>query len=119
MRGLWELESDPELKAAYANGLRASDAVAAERLRIAQQFDNDDQRKCLLDWRELNKRWRKQASAEEAYTLGHEHLLLSDKLSPRRVYEYQFVSEPVFAAFVVSLCPDSTVLRKHAQRFSM
>ena len=41
MRGLWELESDPELKAAYANEL-GQRGGRAEQLRIAQQFDNDD-----------------------------------------------------------------------------
>ncbi|MCX6898557.1 MAG: hypothetical protein NT105_07640 [Verrucomicrobia bacterium] len=114
LRGLWELETDPTLKAAYEQGLKASATVAAESLPLAEQFDNNDQQKFLLDWRELNTLWREQKSVSEASKLAHEQLRLLDSLSPRRGYEARLVREPMFAAWVVSLCPDPAVLRQHA-----
>lgn len=114
LRGLWELETNPTLKAAYEQGLKASAAVAAESLPLAREFDNNDQRRFLLDWRELNSLWREQKSVSEAVTLAQEQLRLLDSLSPRRVYEVQLMREPLFAAWVVSLCPDPAVLRQHS-----
>ena len=114
LRGLWELESDPALKAAYAKGLRASAAVAAESLALALEFDNDDQQTFLLDWRVLNSLWREQKSVKEARDLAVKQLDLLDSLSPRRGYEARLVREPLFAAWVVTLCPDRAVLQQHA-----
>ena len=114
LRGLWELETDPTIKAAYEQGLMASATVAAESLPLAVQFDNNDQKKFLLDWRELNTLWREQKSVSEATKLALEQLALLDSLSPRREYEARFVREPLFAAWVVSLCPDPAILRQHA-----
>jgi len=114
LRGLWELESDPALKAAYEQGLRASAMVAAESLPLALEFNNNDQQEFLLDWRELNALWHKQNSVKEALELALEQLRLLDCLSPRRVYEVRLMREPLFAAWVVTLCPDLEVLRRHA-----
>lgn len=113
LRGLWELEHDPTLKAAYEQGLRASAAVAAESLPLARGFDNNDQQAFLLDWRELNTLWREQKSVNDAVKLALEQLKLLDSRSPRRVYEVRLMREPLFAAWVVSLCPDPAVLRRH------
>lgn len=114
LRGLWELETDPALKAAYEEGLRASATVGAESLPLAVQFDNNDQQEFLIDWRELNTLWHEQKSVSEASKLARKQLDLLDSLSPRRGYEARFVREPMFAAWVVSLCPDLAVLRQHA-----
>jgi hypothetical protein len=114
LRGLWELERDPALRAAYEQGLRASAAVAAESLPLALEFDNNDKRRFLLDWREINALWREQGSVREARELAMKQLALLDSLSPRRVYESRFVREPLFAAWVITLCPDQEVLRRHA-----
>ncbi len=114
LRGLWEMESDPALKAAYEEGLRASAAVAAESLPLALEFDNNDKQRFLLDWREINALWREQGSVREARDLAMKQLALLDSLSPRRVYENRLVREPLFAAWVITLCPDREILRWHA-----
>ncbi|MDD4870311.1 MAG: hypothetical protein PHR77_07100 [Kiritimatiellae bacterium] len=114
LRGLWEMENDPKLKAAYEQGLKASAEVAVESLPLAEQFDNNDKQKFLLDWRELNSLWHKQKTVREAIDLAKKQLLLLDSLSPRRVYEIQYMREPLFAAWVITLCPDPAVLRQHA-----
>jgi len=113
LRGLWELESDAKLKSTYEEGLKASAAVAAESLPLAAEFDNDDRRTFLLDWREMNTLWREQNSVREAIDLAKEQLRLLDSRSPRRVYEIRHVREPLFGAWVVTLCPDADVVRPH------
>lgn len=114
LRGLWELEEDPNLKAAYGQGLSASAAVAAESLPLALEFDNNDQRAFLLDWRELNALWREQHSVKETHELAEKQLCLLDSLSPRREYEVRLMREPLFAAWAVTLCPEPEVVRQHA-----
>lgn len=113
LRGLWELESDRALKAEYEQGLKASAGIAEQNLPLALQFDNDDRRKFLLDWRVLNTVWREQKTVTEAVTLAQEQLRLLDSLSPRRVYEVQLMREPIFAAWVITLCPDPAIVRPH------
>lgn len=114
LRGLWELERDPTLKAAYEQGLRASARTAAESLPLALEFDNSDRQTFLLDWRELNTLWHEQHSVREARELAEKQLRLLDSLSPRRGYEVRLVREPLFAAWVVTLCPDPEIVRRHA-----
>ncbi|MEW6359659.1 MAG: hypothetical protein AB1696_25200 [Planctomycetota bacterium] len=114
LRGLWEMETDPRLKAAYEEGLKVSAAVGAEGVPLALDFDNDDQQKFLLDWRTMNTLWREQKSVKEALDLAREQLRLLDSLSPRRGYEARLVREPLFSAWVVTLCPDPEVVRRHA-----
>lgn len=114
LRGLWEMEDDPRLKDIYARGLAASAAVAAESLSLAQEFDNDDRQRFLIDWRPLNAMWSPQNSVREAIDLAKKQLDLLDSMSPRRVYEVRYMREPIFAAWVISLCPDPSILRQYA-----
>ena len=116
LRGLWEMEKDPALRSAYEQGLKASATVAAESLSLAEQFDNNDQRFFLLDWRKLNSLWCEQKTVRETIDLAKKQLSLLDSLSPRRVYEVQFMREPLFAAWVITLCPDPAVLRQFAPK---
>lgn len=113
LRGLWELETDPVLEAAYEEGLRESAKVAAESLPLALQFDNNDRQTFLLDWRALNTLWRPQNSVKETLDLARKQLDLLDSLSPRRVYEVRFMREPIFAAWVVTFCPDRAAVEPH------
>jgi hypothetical protein len=114
LRGLWELEEDPAIKAAYEQGLIASAAVGAESLPLAFKFDNDDKKEFLLDWRALNTLWKEQKSVRDALDIGRKQLHLLDSLSPRRVYEVQLMREPLFGAWTIALCPDKNVLQQHA-----
>lgn len=116
LRGLWEMENDPALRTAYEQGLKASAAVAAASLPLAEQFDNEDRRYFLLDWRKLNSLWCEQKSVREALDLARKQVALLDSLSPRRVYELQFMREPLFAAWTITLCPDPAVLRQFAPK---
>lgn len=115
IRGLWELEKDPALKAAFAIGLKASASLAAESLPLAAQFDHRDRSTFNPDWRaSMLPLWKPQRTEQEAQDLAHLQLREFLKASPRRAKETAFIREPTSAAWIVTLCPDATVVRKHA-----
>jgi len=114
LRGLWELEQDGALKAAYARGLAASVKMAADGVPLAAKYDNENQQRALLDWRELNAWWRPQHSEEEAVEVAQVQSKELGARSPRRYQEFTFVREPAFAAWVVTLCPDRAEVEPHA-----
>ena len=114
LRGLWELENDAVLKAVYAQGLAASAKLASESLSLAQQFDNADTSPFEMDWRVMNQEWKPQMTEKEAQELAIAQLKNFMKLAPRRGKETAFIREPTAAAWIVTLCPDETVLKTHA-----
>jgi hypothetical protein len=115
LRGLWEMETDPALKAAFRKGLRASAQLAAESLPLAMQFDPADQSRFTIDWRtSMLPLWKPQKTEQEAQDLAHAQLREFNKTSPRRNKETAFVREPTSAAWIVTLCPDADVVQKHA-----
>ncbi len=115
LRGLWELETDPTLKAAYAHGLTASAKLAAESLPLAMQFDPADTSIFKLDWRvSMLPLWKPQRTELEASTLAEQQLREFIKTSPRRQKETAFIREPTSAAWIVTLCPDREITHQYA-----
>lgn len=114
LRGLWELETDAELKADFARGLVASAKLAAECLPLAQQFDNADTSHFEMDWRVMNKDWKPQQNEHEAAALAQAQLRSFMKLAPRRGKETAFIREPTAAAWIVTLTPDKVQLNELA-----
>ncbi len=102
LRALWEMETDKELKAAYARGLQAGAVLALESLPIGMKFNNEDQQKFEADWRIMNQWWKPQQTELEAVALAQAQLKEFGKLAPRRGQEVNGVREPAFAAWVVS-----------------
>lgn len=113
LRGLWELEQDPEVKAAYGRGLAASAALAAGGLEMHAKFKVDAPQKFHHDWRVLNQWWRPQHSEQDAVDVAIFQVKELGKLSPQRYQEHSFVREPCYAAWVVTLCPDPAVVAAH------
>jgi hypothetical protein len=115
LRGLWELEKDETLRAAFAQGLQASADVAFQYLPLAQQFDRDDKSFFDPDWRRcMLPLWKPQQTEQEAQDLAHEQLRAFCKQSPRRSKECDFVREPASAAWIVTLAPDPVILTQRA-----
>ncbi|MCB1226432.1 MAG: hypothetical protein KDK99_11510 [Verrucomicrobiales bacterium] len=113
LRGLWELESDPALKAIYREGLIATAHLAAESLPLALQFDNADTSYFEMNWRVMNAEWKPQTTEQEAQALAQVQMKMFRQLAPRRGKETAFVREPSAAAWNVMLCPDTDVLKQH------
>lgn len=110
LRGLWELETDPELKEAYYQGLCHSAELARDSLPPAAQLDNEDTRHFECDWRVVNELWREQSSVDEAVEVAMSQLAMLGSVSPRLPYEASLVREPLFAAWIVTLCPEQELV---------
>lgn len=115
LRGLWEMEDDPERKSAYLEGLRGSAQLAAESLPLALQFDHEDPRPFSCNWRVMNEVWQEEQTIEGTVALAERGLARQRQESPRTPYEAALVREPMFAAWVVSLCPDRAFVEPHTE----
>lgn len=114
LRALWELEKDEALRAAYARGLQASADLAFESLPMAQKFDIADTSFFEMNWRVMNKDWKPQQTEQEAAALARVQSQALKKVSPRRSMETVYVREPTAAAWIVTLAPDTDILKKRA-----
>lgn len=115
LRSLWELETEADVKAAFARGLQASADLALTGLPLAEQFPQDDPRGFSGDWRTpMLPLWKPQRTAQEAADLAGAQLREFLKVSPRRGLETAFVREPTASAWVVTLAPDPAVLAERA-----
>lgn len=106
LRGLWEMENDPALKSVYAEGLRHSAELAAKSLGLIENFDVNGAEVFNVDWRVMNNAWKPQQSEAEAVQVALAGLKLQHSASPRMHIEKDYLREPCFAAWVVTLCPD-------------
>jgi hypothetical protein len=114
LRGLWEMETNADLKSVYANGLAASAKLAAEALPLAQKWDNADTSPFEMNWRVMNAEWKPQTTEKEAQELAMVQMKSFLKVAPRRGKETAFIREPTAAAWIVTLCPDAAILKTHA-----
>ncbi len=112
LRGLWEMEDDPQLRARYAEGLRASAHLAAESLPLAEQFPNDDDTPFCADWRVMLRTWRPQQTEQEVVDLAGEQLRILGAASPRSGLEARLAREPLYAAWIVTLCSDRDLVEE-------
>lgn len=115
LRGLWEMEEDATRKAAYAEGLKHSAELSAKSLELCQNFDPDNKEHCEHDWRIMNEAWKPQHSEAETVAVAMAGLKVQGKASPRHHLEKDWVREPCFAAWVVTLCPDAAYVSQHKE----
>jgi len=115
LRALWELETDPKVKAAFARGLAASLKVAAESLALAKRYDPQELAAFDMDWRRsMFPLWKPQTTAKDAQAVAGPQLRAFRKASPQRGRESAHVREPAAAAWIVTLCPDAKVVERYA-----
>jgi hypothetical protein len=110
---LWEMESEPALRDAYAQGLRASAELAAKSLPLCREFDVNGKEHFEHDWRVMNAAWKPQHSEAETVEVANAGLRVQHRASPRLHLEKDYVREPCFAAWVVTLCPDDKLVARH------
>lgn len=113
LRALWEMETDTALKAAYAEGLRHSAELAAQSLPLIEKFDVNGTEKFDVNWRVMNQAWKPQQSEADAVEVAIAGLKLQHAASPRMHIEKDYLREPCFAAWVVTLCPDRDFVMSH------
>ncbi len=115
LRALWEMEDDAGRKAAYAEGLRNSAALAAKSLPLCEKFDPENTEHFEHDWRVMNEAWKLQMSEADTVAVAQAGLKAQGKASPRMHLEKNWVREPCFAAWVVTLCPDKDFVAQHRE----
>lgn len=115
LRALWEMETDPARKAAYAEGLLHSAELSAKSLPLIEKFDNDGKEVFNVDWRVMNEAWKPQHSEEDAVAVALAGLRVQHAASPRMHIEKDYLREPCFAAWVVTLCPDVEFVKQHRE----
>jgi hypothetical protein len=109
VRALWEMETDPALRAAYEKGLNASARSAAIDIGRWHQLDHGDLKPFLSNWRTLNQWWKPQHTEQDALDVAQAQLDQLVKMSPRRDQELGLVREPLWMAWIVTLAPDRTL----------
>lgn len=114
LRALWEMETDPALRDIFAEGLRRSAELAATSLELCAKFDPADTTHFEHDWRLMNEAWKPQHSEAETVAVALAGLDVQHRVSPRMTLEKDYVREPCFAAWVVTLCPDAEFVAGHA-----
>ncbi len=112
---LWEMETDTELKKAYEEGLNASARSAAEGVRLWHQFDNKERPKFEGNWRLLNQWWKPQHSEQDALDVAQVQNSELVKMSPRRVQELNYMREPVWMSWIVTMAKDKTIIEENKE----
>lgn len=103
IRELLLLETDPRIRSAYHNALRKHAVSAIPHMKLYRQFDNNHQLVHQTDWRYLNRFWKPQANCQEARVLGLDQVHYGYLISPAGPYEFDYMTEPLFAAWVIVL----------------
>lgn len=115
LRALWEMETDPVLREAYAQGLKSSAMLSALSLPMCKKFDPDNTEHFEHNWRLMNEAWKPQQSEAETVAVANAGLRVQHRISPRLHLEKDWVREPCFAAWVVTLCPDRALVEQHRE----
>ncbi|MBO9607002.1 MAG: hypothetical protein J7639_13670 [Paenibacillaceae bacterium] len=112
LRELMLLEDDPQRKAMFRSGLAANArrafAYIANEAYVA--YDNDNTIPFDPDWRFLNEWWEPQESVADALRVAGVQIREWNKRSPRKLYEGQYMREPLFAAWFVTLAGDPALV---------
>lgn len=111
LKELSSLEKDEAVKHAYLTALKLNALSAVRHMQMYSNFDNDNALTFQVNWRYLNDLWRPQTNSKEARLLGFEQVNLARKISPRAPYEFDFMTEPLFAAWVIVLSNDDELIR--------
>jgi len=107
------MERDESLRTSYAKGLRATAEMAVAGMQQRQEFDAAAVLHYESDWRKLNALWKPQQTNNEAEEIAALQLQEINRLSPARRAELRPAREAMFAAWVVTLCPDRDFVKQH------
>jgi hypothetical protein len=115
LRALWEMEDDAARRDVYAEGLKNSATLSARSLPLCKNFDPNNTIHFEHNWRLMNEAWKPQHSEADAVAVANAGLRVQSRVSPRLHLEKDWVREPCFAAWVVTLCPDKAFVAQHRE----
>jgi len=93
--------------------MAASARLAAQSLSLCRRVDRDGAQMFLSDWRALHRWWQPQRSEADAVRVAEAQSKELGRLSPRRGPELNGVREPLFAAWVTTLCPERDLVNSY------
>ncbi|RRJ97705.1 hypothetical protein Ga0100231_004255 [Opitutaceae bacterium TAV4] len=122
LRALRDMEKDDAIAQKYQSGLAQSARNALANLKRWREFNETTAASMQfdIDWRPLNQTssgWVPQESQGAAFKLGLHQYGQWRRISPRRIYENDFMRDPLFAAWVVFLSDDAESLAIARQEF--
>lgn len=112
---LVRLETDSLSRAAYQKAQLNNARKAISHMRLYTKFSNANAFTYEINWRQFNTYWRPQHDCWEARKLGLEQVEEGYKLSPRNRYEFDYMTEPLFAAWVIVMSDDKTLIQSVSQ----
>lgn len=123
LRALIQMETDETVRAAYREALNKNAERALPHLLLHRQFSSEaaDQLPFNVDWRSLNdpaNGFVPQKDIKEAIKLGIYQYQPWKKLSPRRIYENDYMRDPLFAAYVIFLSDNQAAIAEAAPEFA-
>ncbi len=115
LRALSELDEDPAVRAQFAEGLKRNAANALPHFKLWKQYNEAEAGKLTfnIDWRSLSEPasgWKPQTTIKEAFQVGSNQWTPWKKLSPRRIYENNHMRDSFYAAWVIFLSKDTTLI---------
>jgi hypothetical protein len=116
LRGLWETETDANLKADWAEGLAASARLASGYLKLIAKYDPQATPVFSNDWRKaMLPLWKEQRTEKDAADLAGLQIRAFQKISPAVIPEFRYVREAAAAAWIVTLAPDGAEAQAHRE----
>ena len=112
VRELYRLESDPERKSKYLDGLRTFGRVAAEGIMRYRDFVRGQQRQFTPEWRGMLSEWKPQnCSADAGKVAGPENRLWGD-ICPAVREDKATLHHALPAAWIVTMSEDPELIRR-------
>lgn len=113
IRDLYELESDPVIRASYLQALQANARTVMPQLAEAANAADWKSAAFNPDWRALNELWTTQTTSEEATKVAQKQFKLWNNKG--RNLEIKSLREPVCAAWIIFLVPNEGGTEKNAE----
>ncbi len=110
LRALVEMEEDAAVRAQFQLGLDANAASASRFISRFREYDNGNDLPFDINWRALNALWKPQAEIGEAVQLATRQYSAWNKQSPRRLAEADAMRDPLFAAWIVALSGNASII---------
>jgi hypothetical protein len=114
LKELAALEEDPAICRMLRAGLIATAHRALAYIEEPRftEYNNGNSFAFETNWRFLNELWTPQANVDASRQLAAAQLVEWNRRSPRKLYEAQYVREPLFAGWFVILSEDEELIRQ-------
>lgn len=123
VRALRDWETDAANRGKFESALQKNAQNAAAYLAQAERYNPEEANTMSFDinWEPLNdpkNGWAPQKNVREGIKVGSNQWTPWKKLSPRRIYENDYVRDPLCAFWIISLSDDPALRDKAKEKFA-